>query len=100
MSSDEELRVRGRILSEYIEAKNTMVALEANADKISNSLSGVASALGSKNFRGPQYAQAMADFPTPDQMRQLVSDIDSTQKRLTAAANQLKQLGVDIKSES
>jgi predicted nucleic acid-binding Zn-ribbon protein len=99
MSSDEELRVRGRILTEYIEAKTTMVALEAEADKISNSLSGVASALNNKNFRGPEYAQSMADFPTPDQVRQLVSDINSTQKRLTAAAKQLKQLGVDINSE-
>ena len=65
MSSDEELRARGRILSEYIDAKTTMVALESEAEEIISSLSRVASALDSKSFRGPEYAQAIADFPTP-----------------------------------
>lgn len=97
MSSDEEIRLRGQILTEYMEAKTALVALETEAMRFSDALSTVADALSNRNFRGEPYATARANFPTPEQIWQLVSDITSTQKKMTAAETKLKNLGVDLK---
>jgi hypothetical protein len=97
MSSDEEIQLRGRIVTEYIEAKNSMVALEAQAATIIEALSAVAEALNTNTFEGPSYATARATFPKPDQIWQLVYDITSTQRKLASAQEKLGRLGVELK---
>ena len=99
MSEEQQDAVIGRTLREYKDAKKTLAALYAEAEKIGNDLTGVGQALRSKHALdgvGGFRAFDSTTFPTVDQLTGLIADIEATRANKNRLSQILKDAGHQI----
>ena len=78
-------------VKEHREAKRRLACLETNKDKLVRAAQAVIRAFDSKEEQWP----ADVEWPTPDELSQLLSDLNQTRRRIQELEDRRKELGID-----
>jgi hypothetical protein len=98
MSEDDVLIQRGRILSDYLDAKNKLVGLESEAEAVGQIFTDLGAAFARKDFAEAEFHKELAEiFSTAEHVKSLVADITAMQKKKREAARKLTELGLELK---
>ncbi len=97
MTSEKEDQAKGRILTQFTEAKKRLIALDSEATHIATQLSSVGQALSAKYYLSPTIDNNLKTFPTAESIRELVDEAREVMRRRDEAQKQLRELGVDFK---
>lgn len=98
MSLDDEIRARGQIMSDYLDAKSKLVALESEAKRIAGILNNLGEKLSTFFFAIDSQNAALTDYPTSEQIKELLANITAVLKKKRNAERQLKELGFEVKN--
>ncbi len=96
MSSDEQQQIYGRIMSEYLQAKQTLVALQSEATKIAEILASVRQSLTEPLFATGNFESQLENFPTSEKIKALVDEIRKYREKKSEAEKQLRELGFPV----
>jgi len=95
MSQEEQFASNGRLVAEYAEAKQRLIALRAETRRIAEAAEKLGKFIHSAHPRmyknGMQYAKLI---PPPDKITELLNQISSEAERVESLGAQLSALGV------
>lgn len=79
------------VVKEHGMAKRRLACLRTKEDKLVRAAQAVIRAFDSKEEQWP----ADVEWPTPDEMSQLMSELNQTRERITELEDRRKELGID-----
>jgi hypothetical protein len=93
MSTDDQILAKGRTLQQYINAKDQMVALRDEANRLIHHLNATATQI-------EHYETALANmdlaFMNPEKVQKLVIDLQQTATEKSRLEAELRNMGVNI----
>jgi predicted component of type VI protein secretion system len=99
MSKDEEIQMRGQILTNFIEARSRLTALQQKADHYSEVLNNIIRWLQSTEI-GTVYdvtPYGGGDYPSLETLKQFFTERQQVEQQRHNAEEQLRRLGIEIK---
>ena len=97
MTSEQEDQIKGRMLTQYTEAKKKLATLHAEAAKIGGQFSLIVQAFKNHSYNAPNLDVNINTLPTGEEIKELVTDIREAIKLQDEAQKYLRELGVDFK---
>jgi hypothetical protein len=98
MSPDEQHQIYGRIMTEYLQTKQVLVALEAEAKSIGSILADIGQTMSISSFITDNFEKRMQSYPEPEKILELAAEISSLRKKKQDAEKQLKEIGFEVKT--
>lgn len=99
MCEDEENLIRGQIVSDYLNAKQRLIALYEKANGIADLFDRLKMVFSRRAFVPESLEKDLVKLPGAEQLRNLLSEIEETERKKKDAENALRGLGIEIKSE-
>jgi hypothetical protein len=98
MSTDQELAVRGRMMTEYVELKQKITLLDAEAHKMGAALRNIGDKLSARPFAlEPSQLQGwLNNIPERDRITALATEFHQAMKRKGELRREFKNLGLDL----
>lgn len=96
MSENEELEARGRIVTDYMEAKARLAALESEMRRTGEHLQRVGDFISQGAVHIKTFDSEIASIPTAEKLRRLADEFKQVRDKRDAAQNAMKQLGIEI----
>lgn len=94
MSHDEELAAKGRIVTEYVDAKTKLLLLEEEARNHAEKLREIASVIGAGS--GADRDLDLEHWFDARKVRELLRDLEQTRNRVQNLRYRVKQLGLEL----
>lgn len=95
MSEEEEMAVRGRIMTDYADARKRLVTLRAEAERIGKLLSYTGACMQHENpHQSAGIANEHFEVLDAEKVRSLLADIKATSERVYSLREKLNILGL------
>lgn len=96
MSEAEEQAANWRIVEEHAAAKRQLAAIAQTADEYGERLTRVVTIL-QRDAHDPKLDSLLSDYPSVEQIKQILADRDNAKDRLARAKSKLEDLGLDLR---
>lgn len=96
MSTDQELIQRGKMVTDFQQAKARLAALRSQAADLSKTLIRIGQALQNENLENGALDAVISGLPAKEDLQQLVSDVRAAQKTINDVQKGMRQIGIEI----
>lgn len=96
MSEAEEQAANWRIVEEHKAAKQQLAAIAQTADEYGERLTRVVNIL-QRDAHDPKLDSLLSDYPSVEQIKQIIADREDAKSRLARAKSKLEALGLDLR---
>ena len=96
MTTEEQHLQRGKMVSEFQEAKAKLAALRSQAGDLAKRLIGIGQALQKETLENGALDSIVSGLPSKDEVQKLVSDVRTAQQTIAGVQKAFQQMGIDI----